>query len=42
MNDADVAATTSQLVQDEILMQSSTAVMTQANQLPAMALSLIG
>ncbi len=42
IRDLDVAAETAQLVKNQILMQSGTAVAAQANQLPGMALSLIG
>lgn len=40
--DTDVAETTAQLAKDQILMQSSSAVIAQANQIPGMAISLIG
>lgn len=40
--DTDVAETTAQLAKDQIMLQSSSAVIAQANQIPGMALSLIG
>jgi flagellin len=40
--DTDVAKTTAQLARDQILMKSSSAVIAQANQISAMALSLVG
>ncbi len=42
IRDTDVAAQTTEQIKNQILMQSSAAVSAQANQLPAMALSLIG
>ena len=40
--DTDFAETSTQLARDQIMMQSSAAVIAQANQIPAMALSLVG
>ena len=42
IRDVDVANETVNLTRNQILMQAGVAVLAQANQLPAMALSLIG
>jgi flagellin len=41
ITDADVADTTAQLTSSQILTQAATAVLAQANQAPALALSLL-
>ena len=42
IRDTDVAASTSELARNNVLMQGTTATLAQANQLPQMALKLIG
>ncbi|MCP4680425.1 MAG: flagellin FliC [Deltaproteobacteria bacterium] len=42
IRDTDIAAQATEKIKNQILMQSSAAISAQANQLPAMALSLIG
>jgi flagellin len=40
--DADVAQETAELTRNQILIQAGVAVLSQANQLPSVALSLLG
>ena len=42
LRDADIAATTSELARNQVLLQGTTSVLSQANQNPMMALKLIG
>lgn len=42
IRDADIAASSSEAARNNILLQSSTAVLTQANQIPNLALKMIG
>ncbi|MCM2354982.1 MAG: flagellin FliC, partial [Pseudobdellovibrio sp.] len=42
LRDADIAATTSELARNQVLLQGTTSVLSQANQQPQMALKLIG
>ena len=42
LRDADIAATTSELARNQVLLQGTTSVLSQANQNPMMALQLIG
>jgi flagellin len=42
IKDVDVAAETAELVRNQILMQAGTSVLAQANQLPSLALTLLG
>ena len=42
MRDVDVAAETADLAKNQILLQSGTAVLSQANQIPSVALKLLG
>ena len=42
IQDVDVASETSELVRNQILVQAGTSVLAQANQLPSLALTLLG
>jgi flagellin len=42
IRDIDVAKETSELVRNQILVQAGTSVLSQANQLPSLALTLLG
>ena len=42
IRDTDVAASTSELARNNVLMQGTVATLAQANQMPQMALKLIG
>jgi flagellin len=42
IRDTDVAASSSELARNNVLLQGTTATLAQANQLPQMALKLIG
>ncbi|PWU15422.1 MAG: flagellin FliC [Bdellovibrio sp.] len=42
IRDADIAASTSEMARNQVLLNASTSVLTQANQMPALALKMIG
>ena len=42
IRDADIAASTSEMTRNQVLLNASTSVLTQANQLPSLALKMIG